>query len=281
MNYEVRNTMEDEIRLKELFGIVVKYKTMIISLTSLIVIGALVYIVFQPSMYEAKAVIEIGTNNANNNANNNSNNFIELPTNLLKRIELTYIQNDLLEHATILKGSANLIELSALGLSQEEAIKKLNNVIEEVQKNHANKQESFTYLIKEKIKNLEQQKEDLVKQKNKLVALIEQKHIKVDQVVNQDAAVAAIYSIELNNKYLMITEITNQIYLINNQLNDLLITISAPNITQTVILGNLVASNHPVKPRKYLIMVLCSLFGVIFSTILAFTLEFKRNALDE
>lgn len=293
MNYEGKDIMEDEMRLKELWEILIKYKKMIISLTSLIVIGVLVYIILQPPTYEAKAVLEIGSNNingsqnnatnsnSNTNTNTNSINYIELPTNLLKRIELTYVQNAILDHAFISKGSANLIELSALGLSNEEAIKTLNNVIQEIQKNHAYKQESFTFFIKEKIKNLEQQREELVKEKQQLVDLIEQKHIKIDQIVNQNAAVAAIYSIELNNKYLMLNEIKNKIYSINNQLNDLLITISASNITQTSILGDIVVKNNPVKPRKYLILSLSFLFGIIFSIVVAFTLEFKKNVANE
>lgn len=293
MKYEARQNIEEEIHFKELWRIVLKYKRMLVSLTGFALMVALTYVILEPSTYEAKVVLEIGSYNINSNQNNiistntnyntsnNSINYVELPNNLLRRIELTYVQNKILDHAFISKGSANLIELAALGLSNEEAIKKLNKVIEEIQKNHIYKQDSYVFFIKEKIKNLEQQREELIKEKQELVDLIDQKHIKIDQILSQNAAVAAVYSIELNNKYFVLSEIKNKIYSINNQLNDLLIMISASNVNQTKVLGEILIKNYPIKPRKYLILTIAFILGVICSVTIAFALEFRKNVADE
>ena len=70
---------EDEIDLKELFGVLWAKKTLIISITAIITIMAGIYAFNKTPIYEATALVEIGNyknnnNNNNNNSNNNNNN---------------------------------------------------------------------------------------------------------------------------------------------------------------------------------------------------------------
>ena len=83
---------EDEIDLKELFGILWAKKTLIIGITTLITVIAGIYAFNKTPIYEATALVEIG----NYKNNNNNNVLVDSVPELVKKLNLLFI--DLLKN---------------------------------------------------------------------------------------------------------------------------------------------------------------------------------------
>ena len=81
---------EDEIDLKELFGILWAKKTLIIGITTLITVIAGIYAFNKTPIYEATALVEIGNYKLHNN-NNNNKAILDSTADLSKKINLLFI----------------------------------------------------------------------------------------------------------------------------------------------------------------------------------------------
>lgn len=266
----------DEIDLRELWLTVVKHKKFIGLMTSCVTILAVVFVFMKTPIYEIKAILEIGFFNTST--------FFETPTNLVKKLEQNYIDNQgesqektLLTKVSLVKGSINLVELVVEAQSNNEALAKLLFIEEDVKQKHKQIIESYLNQINIKISNLKAQKEDLLQEKEKLNEFIHTKTNLIDKILKDNAAVAAVYSIELNNKTLELTELKNKIYTLNSQISDLEILLAPSSLKETSILGEITKSDKPVKPKKALLVVVSFVTGLILSTFLVFIIEMFRK----
>lgn len=274
---------EDEIDLRELFRTIIRYKKFIVVITVCMTLFAVVYSFLKTPIYEVKAILEIGFF-----TNTNTNTFLESPANLIRRLELNYIDNQkesketsFLSKALLIKGTYNLVELVVEAHSNEEGLKKLNTIVDEVKLRHQKAIEAYLKQIHIKISNIQAQKEELLLEKEKLSNFISNKNLIVDQILKDNPAVAAIYSIELNNKSLELTELKNKIYTLNNQLSDLELLIAPSNVKETSFLGNITKSNKPVRPKKALIIVVSCITGFILSIVMVLLFDMVRSAKNE
>jgi len=274
---------EDEIDLRELLRTIIRYKKFIVVITVCVTLFAVVYSFLKTPIYEVKAILEIGYF-----TNTNTNTFLESPANLIQRLELNYIDNQkesketsFLSKALLIKGTNNLVELVIEAQSNEEGLKKLNAIVDEVKLRHQKVIEAYLKQMHIKISNIQAQKEELLVEKEKLSNFISNKTLMVDQILKDNPAVAAIYSIELNNKSLELTELKNKIYTLNNQLSDLELLIAPSNVKETSFLGNITKSNKPVKPKKTLIVVVACVTGFILSIFMIFLFEMFRSPTNE
>lgn len=290
MNEAMQIKNEDEIDLKELWKVLLKCKKMLILLTGSITFVACVYALFiTKPLYEAKAVLEIGlysNSNSNSNSNTNTNtnmnvnvNWIENPSTVLKKIEINYIENRNTEEKvwlnkiSFVKGTQNLLELSVLGFSKELATAYLKEIEASISIRHQKLIDAYIDSVKMKIENLNTQKAELLIEKERLGEELNRKSNYIEKFVKENPAVAAVYSIELNNYTVELKNLKNSIYTINNQLNDLKLDISSKNLKMTEFIDNITASDRPVKPKKALIIVVGFVTGLILSVFLAFFLE--------
>lgn len=282
MNEAMQIKNEDEIDLKELWKVLLKCKKMLILLTGSITFVACVYALFiTKPLYEAKAVLEIGSySNSNSNTNTNMNvNWIENPSTVLKKIEINYIENRNTEEKvwlnkiSFVKGTQNLLELSVLGFSKELATAYLKEIEASISIRHQKLIDAYIDSVKMKIENLNTQKAELLIEKERLGEELNRKSNYIEKFVKENPAVAAVYSIELNNYTVELKNLKNSIYTINNQLNDLKLDISSKNLKMTEFIDNITASDRPVKPKKALIIVVGFVTGLILSVFLAFFLE--------
>lgn len=270
----------DEIDLKELWKVVFKRKKTIFLATVGILILGIIYAFVQKPIYEVKAILEIGSYSVNTNTNTNTNIFLESPQNLLKRLDVIYIENKnaknggSLKRVELAKGTQNLIEIVTIANSNEEATHKLQIIIDEISSKHNTILESYIALINTKIKNLEKEKEDILLEKQTLSSFIERKMENIDKILKDNPAVAAVYTIDLNTKASQLAGLKAKIYAINNQLNDLSMTLSSNNVKPTAIIGEIVKNDYPIKPRKIFTIAIFFVSGLIFSILLVFVLEF-------
>lgn len=263
---------EDEIDLRELWNIILRFKKIIILITGSITLVTIAYAFMATPIYEAKAVLDIGSYN--------NTNWIENPSTVIKRLEMNYIENKNMEKKAWLdkvffvKGTQNLLELSALGFSKESVILYLKEIEVNISTRHQKLIDAYVDSVKIKMENLNIQKAELLIEKVRLEEELNKKSNYIEKFVKENPAVAAVYSIELNNYAVELKNLKNSIYNINNQLNDLKLDISSKNLKITEMLDHIVVSDHPIKPKKSLIVIVGFVTGVILSIFLAFSLEF-------
>lgn len=270
---------EDEINLKELWSTLLKFKKKIILLTGSITFIAGAYAFITKPVYEAKAVLEIGLySNTNTNTQVNTN-WIENPSTVLKKIEMNYIENRnpeekvWLDKISFVKGTQNLLELSVLGFSKESATAYLKEIEASISTRHQELIDAYIDSVKMKIENLNTQKAELLIEKERLGEELNRKSTYIEKFVKENPAVAAVYSIDLNNYTVELKNLKNSIYTINNQLNDLKLDISSKNLKATELIDKITTSDRPVKPKKVLIIVVGFVTGIILSVFLASFLE--------
>lgn len=156
---------EDEIDLRELFRTILKYKIFIFLFSFLIVMGAVVYAYSKTPIYEVKANIQLGHIGEKPLANIESivkilSVVFHVDEKVLKEGE-EYIS----EVASIAmnKKVEDFIEVVTLGLSNDKAKQKAQEVLAYLQKIHEGKLEEFIYANKLKISSAEREIERIQK----------------------------------------------------------------------------------------------------------------------
>ncbi len=237
---------EDEIDLKELFKTLAKNKMFIFVFTGVVTVISIIYSISITPTYEVKAIIEVGSN-----SNSNSNSWIENPNNLVQKLDILYKQNankdekDSFESASLVKGTENLVEIVVHSQSNENATKKIKSIVDGIILEHKEKIENYKKMIGTNIDNLKTQKTNL-EQESKL-----------------DANLIAM-------KYGLSTKI-----------NDLELQLSSYNIKETKLIGNIITNEHPIKPKKKLIVTVAFVTGLILSVFLVFFIEFIKGMKEE
>ena len=230
-----RYMKEDEIDLRELFNTIIKRKKFIILFTGIVTTLAIIWAFLKTPVYEAKAFVEVGSID---------NSAIENPANLVKRLQIVYLDNVQKKQITSVtkvakvQKAVNLIEINTQSTSNEKAVNKLNEIIDEIKTAHKAKMDNYIGFINEKINNLKAQRVSLEDEYNKF----------------EDG---------LTIKYNLATKI-----------NELSLKISSNNIKQTQIVGKIIINDYPIKPKKKLIVVVAFITGFILSIFLVFFLEF-------
>ena len=269
-----KNISEDEIDLRELWQTLVNSKKLIIAVTLSITILATIYAFVKTPLFEAKAVIEIGSYGST---------LLEDPLTLIKRVEIKYIANsdinttEELQKVAVVKGTKNLVDISAIALSPKQAEHYITQIIEDIKQRHYELVQVYLTQLKTKIANLEEQKTELIEEKQVLMAYITKKSENIDKIIKDNPSVAAIYTIEINNKSSELADIKNKIYGLNSQLSDLYFAISENNIKPTKIVDAIMTDDSPIKPKKKLMIMVAFVTGLILSIFLAFIIAFVQK----
>jgi LPS O-antigen subunit length determinant protein (WzzB/FepE family) len=135
---------EDEIDLKELFGVLWAKKTLIISITAVITIMAGIYAFNKTPIYEATALVEIGNYNNNNNNNNNNKVLVDSVPELVKKLNSLFIEiakNEKNKTASITsistsKGVTGFFDIKSESSSNELATNEINKVVTHIKNKH-------------------------------------------------------------------------------------------------------------------------------------------------
>jgi len=251
-------TQEDEIDLRELFKTLAKKKKFIAIFTGIITFGAIIYSLLITPTYEVKAVLEIGSY-SNSNSNSNS---IENPQNLIKRLEISHIDNAskedeaILQTVALVKNTTNLIELNVYSSSNEKALEKINAVTNEVIQDHKVKLNNYISSIESKLKNLTNQKQQY-----------EENGAKEVKVSVENFPTFSRYGTTMLD--------------ITNQIEDLKFSISKHNLIETHIVGTIILNKHPIKPKKTLIVSVAFVTAFILAIFIVFFMEFLKGIKDE
>lgn len=231
---EQKYIQEDEIDLREIFKSIFERKYFILIFTLIITILAIIYVSIKTPIYEAKAVIEIGSyktetnevkvvDNLNEFSKKLSTIFIDLRKNdREKESEITNI--------SISKGMKNYIEIVSEAISNDLAIKEINSVLSFTKDEHG----KFLNDIKEKnrieisnidnsIKNLQEQVLNIDRKielyEKNVINLEEQMKFVLESLKDIKSLDPSIAALKLMEK----RDISNDIILNKSQLFDLMV----------------------------------------------------------
>ena len=159
---------EDEIDLKELFGILWAKKTFIISITTAITLVAGIYAFNKTPIYEAHALVEIGNYKLHNNNNNNNNNnkaILDSASDLSKKLNILFIdilknekdREGLITSISAAKKVNSFIEIKSEAISNEIASREILKVVNYIKIQHQTKLKNIQNDRKSRINSINRQ----------------------------------------------------------------------------------------------------------------------------
>ena len=311
---EQKYIQEDEIDLREIFKSIFERKYFILIFTLIITILAIIYVNIKTPIYEAKAVIEIGSyktesdevrvvDNLNEFSKKLSTIFIDLrKDDIEKESEITNI--------SISKGMKNYIEISSQAISNDLALKEIEAVLSFTKDEHG----KFLNDIKEKnkiqisnidnsVKNLQEQIVNIDRKielyEKNVINLEEQMKFVLESLKNINSLDPSIAALKLMEK----RDISNDIISNKSQLFDLMIKKESIsnleinklierkkilesltldyNIKNSDIVGKIQINDYPVKPKKTLVVVVSFVTGFILSIFIIFFMQFIQGLKKE
>jgi len=311
---------EDEIDLKELFKILWSKKILIISLTSVITLLAGIYAFNKTPIYEATALVEIGNYKLHNNNNNNNNKAIlDSTADLSKKLNLLFI--DMLKNEkdrkveissiSVPKKSSNFIEIKAEAISNEIASREILRVVDYIKNKHQkilndvkNRRELEIKNINTKIDNIKSKEIKLLSEKidiqqanlndYKLQLNTIGKNIK--DIENSNPALTALKLMEKRDLSSFILELNLQLMDMRNQKDELETTsinqllekkqlvesmMLPHNYKNSEVIGRVITNDHPIKPKKKLVVAVAFIAGFILSIFLVFIMNAFRKEDDK
>jgi len=311
---------EDEIDLRELFKTIMDNKLKIVIITSVITVMAVIYAYVKTPIYEARALLEIGNYKLYNNNNNNNNKAtLDNASQLVKRLNILFIdmyKNDKNKKAKIIsiitsKKTTEFIEIKADSFSNNLAVKEIESVVKYVQNKHQKILDDVKQRREIEISNVDNRIENI---KTREIPLLESK-IKIQEKSlnnfnNQVKLISKnLKKIESSNpsltalKLMEKRDLTSFIIKLNTLIMDMrdkkdtLLSTTINNLKEkkllieslmlphnyknTEIVGKIMINDNPIKPKKKLIVIVAFITGLILSIFIVFFLEFIKGFKEE
>jgi hypothetical protein len=309
---------EDEIDLRELFKTILKNKVKITIITLVITAMAVIYVLVKTPIYGATALVEIGNYKKSNN-NGTERALLDNGSELVKKLNVLFIdmyKNQKALPSEILsiklpKKQKNFIEIKAEGISNKEVVDNINKVYNYIRKKHqmvlddvkAKREFEISNLTK-RIETTKTKEIPLLDSKIDLqkTALLNYKQelAKIDKnmkkIENTNPSLAALKLMEKRNISGFILKLSSTLLDMKNK-RDMIEIVKLPelseklNILKTMLLphnyknseivGEIITDEHPIKPKKKLIVVVAFITGLILSIFLVFFLEFIKGFKEE
>lgn len=282
-NNQISNN--DEIDLRELFLILRARKKIIYLIVTIATILAIIlaFFVMKP-LYSVTSMIEIGTiqSKSNSGVDNYAQDMVEKISYKYK-IRVKEVERKLpyINSIALPKKSKNIVSLEVYARNNKEGITYLQNVSEKIISD-ANK-ETYAH-VEETKKQIKLFEDDLLSSKEnykKIENSIDIMNQKVASLSKVDPALAAIYALQASQKDSVLSQIKNTMITIKNKIEELQDSISTNNVKFTKMIDKIQVLDHPIKPRKSLIVIVAFITSLIFSIFLVFFLNFIEGVKRE
>jgi uncharacterized protein involved in exopolysaccharide biosynthesis len=278
MEQNTHNTyrQEETIDLRELFAVLKRRKKLIGSVTALFILLVLTYIFIAKPIYEVRADIEL--------AQINKKSVQETET-IKHKIEVMYDVNNKnkkiiyprISALNLPKKTSNILTISAQGYDNITSKDKLQDAIDYINTIQNKDIDNYIKIQKKKLSLTQRDIEQTEKLMITLNTYLSNYTNKLLNISKEDAALAAIYSIEIGKKESERNALTSKIYALNNTINTIEQSISPLNIKRMALIGTIQISDKPIKPKKLLIFIVAFITGLMLSVFLAFFMEFLDN----
>ena len=312
---------EDEIDLKQLFKTLWDKKALISTITLLITLIAGVYAFNKTPIYGATALVEIGNYKLHNNNNNNNNNkaILDSSADLSKKLNILFIdmfKNDEdkdyeITSISIPKKANNFLEIKAEATSNKLASSAVQKVISFIQDKHQiilddvkNRRELEINNLNTKINNIKNKEIKLLAQKidiqeqnlNDYKNQLTQIDQNIKNIENSNPALTALKLMEKRDLSSFIVELNLQLMDMRNKKDELETTVINDlhekkqlvesmllphNYKNSAVVGKIITSKHPIKPKKKLIVAVAFIAGFILSIFLVLIMNAFRKEDDK
>lgn len=270
---------EDTIDLRELFGTLKRRKKLIVLITLASLILATTYIMLTKPIYQVQAMIEIGKIDKE---------LLDNAQNIKQKLDYIYgvkskkkMKLPRVKAIFIDKKTKGIFSVTIEGHSNNEAVNLTNEIVQKIEKEHAEYRDTYINTKKEFIslvnidiarneKNLKEVQETLNNYNQKVINIAE-----------EDAALAGIYAIQISKNQAQIQSYQNQISALKTKKHNLELSISPLKIRKTSIIGDVEVLDKPIKPKKALILIVALITGLLFSIFLVFFLAFLERIKEE
>ena len=304
---------DDEIDLQELFGIVWAKKTLIIGMTTIITLVAGIYVFNKTPpipIYKVNALIEIGSYQLYNSTST-SKVIIEPTIELSKKLNVLFVdRNEVITSISVAKHNS-FIDIKSEANSNEIASREILSVMSFIRDKHQsilndvkNRHELEIKKINTKIDNIKNKEIKLLVEKIKIQTLslndyeLLLKHTEknIKAIESSNPMLTALKLMEKRDLFLFITKLKLQLIDMYNEKNKLE-TISIDNLLKerklilsmllprnyknSEIVGQLVTSDYPIKPKKKPIVMVAFIAGFILSIFLVFIMNAFRKKDDK
>ena len=313
MDQQARYIQEDEIDLKELFQKIWTKRVFILVFTFMVTFAAGVYAFVKTPIYEAKALIELGSYKLDNSNNNSV--LIDNANQLVQKLTVLYIDamKNIKERQTeitaiqVPKNQTNFIEITSNAISNDLAKKEILGVIDYITKNHTaileevkQRRELQINNIDRKIQNIKSNEIKLLEERislqtqtikdlNTQLAVIDKNIKQIEQTNPTLSALKLMEKRDLSNFILKVSEDlmetkskkdsleTSTLSELEEEKNLIRSLLLPHNYQNTQVVGEILTNDHPAKPKKKLIIVVAFVTGLILSIFLVFFLDFVRS----
>ena len=300
---------EDEIDLRELFKTIWAKRVFIAIFTFIVTVLAAIYAYTKTPIYEAKALIEIGSSkvsvdDASILEKKLTTLYVDMEKNLKnKTSEITSI--------SVVKGLKNFLEIKSEATSNEEAKNEIVKVLTFVQSEHEKILDDIKKQKELELRNIDLQISDI---KSKSVPLIDKKlenstktlenlheQLKLidenlKKIDSLNPALAALRLMEKRDITASINEFEVRSFELESKKDELLTTslfkleenkkivellLLPHNYKNTQVVGEIMTNNFPAKPKKSLIITVAFVTGFILSIFLVFFIQFFQGMRKE
>lgn len=255
----------EEIRLTELWDVLVRRKVWFAASLFVCLAGAAGYLLLTPPVYEARVKLRIGQVAGAG--------LFEAPEVLSSRLLAMHGENvadgvkrerPFLKQASVPKNIPATVDLVAEADSPADAVALLSRVFAEVQKTHDETFRENRRLLNERIKHLDEQRAALQQQFNDASDLME-------QLKSRDPVQASLIMLERGRISAFINALAAEKPALAQKL-------TLPQTQSTELLGEVVAPQKAAAPKRALVLALALVLGLMGGVFLAFIAEFLSKA---
>ena len=245
---------------------------LIISITAFMTLCAILYAFFIATpIYEAQAMIQVGKINGN---------YVEPIKSTREKLAFTH-QLDTRGHskklpvvssAVVVAGQTDLILIKTIGHSNEDAERLLRSKVDTLIKQQTKDVKKAKKAYKATVKTTEFQLKSAKSKIKKFRRNIDDYNQKVLQLTKDDVSLLGTYFLEVWKLRASIEKQENWIGSVSHQLGRARLMLIDTKPPQLV--GEIMTSDKPAKPRKALIVTVGFVSGLLFSLLILFFLDF-------
>lgn len=286
---------DDEIDLREIFRTLWAYRFLIIVFTLLVTMGAAGYAFTKTPTYEAKAIVEIGS------MVKSDGNRVKFDDGgrLAQELSVVFVDSikqknnaenkDFAEIYSInpVKKQDGFIEIKAYGSANAAASNEIKNVLEYIRKKEQKDIDAELKIIQAKIKFINKQlKSYKALDINETATMKQSDAADLSLIEKLNKKFAGKISINVDSSMISGTKnngvgLLKDMFSLEEQKQILERIISNKEYTYTSIVANIITNDHPVKPKKKLIIAVAFVSGFILSIFLVFFIEFAKGFKEE
>ena len=261
---------EDEIDLRELWATLKRRKRTVFWTTFGIFFVALMYIWFASPIYEAKTLMRIGSIHGK---------YLEPAEQLKETLVSKYHVGDKnikinpprLSSVSIPKKTSGLLQLTADGYDNQSAKKFIRQVIDSILEKHQKYLNTYIQLQKNDLSLKKEELNQVSNQIRRISELVSSLEKKAEKELNLDIDA---YSLQITKALEKLSFLQDRRSGLQKEIKSIELSLLPINLKPTQIVGSITLYDHPVKPKKKLILAVSLITGLMLGVFLAFFLEF-------